>query len=88
MALLKISEPGHSPMPHQFKRAVGIDLGTTHSLVASVEGRGAADTRANVICDEAGEALLPSIVHYNEGGNVEVGERAKPFAIDDAANTH
>jgi molecular chaperone HscA len=59
MALLQISEPGESPEPHQRKLAVGIDLGTTHSLVATVRSGS-----AEVIADEEGRALLPSIVRY------------------------
>ena len=59
MALLQIAEPGQSAAPHQHKRAVGIDLGTTNSLVAAVRS-GQADT----LCDEQGRDLLPSVVHY------------------------
>ena len=59
MALLQIAEPGQSAAPHQHKRAVGIDLGTTNSLVAAVRS-GHADT----LCDEQGRDLLPSVVHY------------------------
>jgi molecular chaperone HscA len=57
MALLQIAEPGQSAAPHQHKRAVGIDLGTTNSLVAAVRS-GQADT----LCDEQGRDLLPSLV--------------------------
>ncbi|HHQ4734452.1 TPA: Hsp70 family protein, partial [Aeromonas veronii] len=56
MALLQIAEPGQSAVPHQHKRAVGIDLGTTNSLVAAVRS-GHADT----LCDEQGRDLLPSV---------------------------
>ena len=59
MALLQISEPGQSSAPHQHKLSVGIDLGTTNSLVASVRN-GLAETLA----DEDGEHLLPSVVQY------------------------
>ena len=58
MALLQISEPGESPAPHQRKLAVGIDLGTTNSLVAAVR------SVAEVLRDEQGHALLPSAVRY------------------------
>ena len=57
MALLQISEPGESPDPHQRKIAVGIDLGTTHSLVATVRS-----SSAEVIADAQGRPLLPSVV--------------------------
>ena len=59
MALLQISEPGQSPDPHQRRIAVGIDLGTTHSLVASVRN-GAAEC----LPDEQGRVILPSAVRY------------------------
>jgi len=82
MALLQISEPGMSPDPHQHKRAVGIDLGTTHSLVATVRSG-----VAEVIEDGRGHALLPSIVHYGADGKVEVGTAAARHAASDPANT-
>lgn len=81
MALLQISEPGQSPDPHQKKRVVGIDLGTTNSLVATVRS-GKADTLANL----DGEHLLPSVVHYGENG-VEVGYQALHQATRDPHNT-
>ena len=59
MALLQISEPGQSPDPHQRRIAVGIDLGTTHSLVASVRSG-----VAECLPDEHGQVLLPSAVRY------------------------
>ena len=59
MALLQISEPGMAPAPHQKRLAVGIDLGTTHSLVATIR-HGVAE----VLPDATGEALLPSAVNY------------------------
>ena len=59
MALLQISEPGLSAAPHQHKLAVGIDLGTTNSLVATVRSG-----MATVLQDEHGHALLPSVVRY------------------------
>ena len=82
MALLQISEPGESREPHQHRLAVGIDLGTTHSLVATVRS-GAAE----VIPDEAGRPLLPSIVRYFPEGRVEVGYDARAAQADDPANT-
>jgi molecular chaperone HscA len=82
MALLQISEPGMSPEPHQRRLAVGIDLGTTHSLVASVRS-GVAD----VLPDELGRPLLPSVVRYVESGEVEVGHVAWECASEDPRNT-
>src|SRR6185369_6056194 len=82
MALLQISEPGESPQPHQRRLAVGIDLGTTHSLAATVRSGS-----AEVIGDEAGRPLLPSIVRYFPGGRVEVGYDARAAQADDPANT-
>ena len=69
MALLQISEPGAAPAPHQRKVGVGIDLGTTHSLVAAVRS-GTADT----LPDESGRHLLPSVVRYHKDGSVVVGD--------------
>ena len=82
MALLQISEPGESPDPHQRKLAVGIDLGTTHSLVATVKS-----SSAEVIADEKDRPLLPSIVRYFKDGRVEVGYDARAAQADDPANT-
>jgi molecular chaperone HscA len=82
MALLQISEPGESPDPHQKKLAVGIDLGTTHSLVATVKS-----SSAEVIADESGRPLLPSIVRYFPDGRIEVGYDARTAQADDPANT-
>jgi molecular chaperone HscA len=82
MALLQISEPGESPDPHQRKLAVGIDLGTTHSLVATVRS-GAAE----VLPDEQGRPLLPSIVRYFPDKRVAVGYEARAAQADDPANT-
>ncbi|SHI11165.1 Fe-S protein assembly chaperone HscA [Pollutimonas bauzanensis] len=82
MALLQISEPGASPAPHQRKLAVGIDLGTTHSLVAAVLS-GAPE----ILRDDAGRALLPSVVRYLAGGAVEVGYGAMAQQAADSANT-
>lgn len=81
MALLQIAEPGQSAAPHQHKRAVGIDLGTTNSLVAAVRSG-----EANTLCDEQGRALLPSVVHYQADG-VRVGFEAKREAALDPHNT-
>jgi molecular chaperone HscA len=82
MALLQISEPGASPEPHQRKLAVGIDLGTTHSLAATVKS-GAAE----VIADDEDRPLLPSIVRYFPDGKVAVGYDARAAQADDPANT-
>lgn len=81
MALLQIAEPGQSAAPHQAKRAVGIDLGTTHSLVASVR-----NGQAETLPDTDGHAILPSVVHYAED-HIVVGEAAWQLAQTDPANT-
>src|SRR5512141_2480521 len=81
MALLQISEPDASPAPHQRKLAVGIDLGTTNSLVATVR-----NGIPVVLPDENGRPLLPSIVHYGESG-VDVGFPAQALQAIDPANT-
>jgi molecular chaperone HscA len=82
MALLQISEPGMSPDPHQRKLAVGIDLGTTNSLVATVRSGS-----AEVLTDEHGRALLPSIVRYIAKGEPEVGIAAQRQQTLDPRNT-
>ena len=82
MALLQISEPGQSPQPHQRRQAVGIDLGTTNSLVASVRS-GMAET----LPDEQGRHLLPSVVHYASQGATCVGNEAAEHNISDPLNT-
>jgi len=82
MALLQISEPGLSTLPHQHRLAVGIDLGTTNSLVATVR-----NGISVVLNDENGRAILPSVVRYAAGGNVVVGEAAQAMQSEDAANT-
>ena len=82
MALLQISEPGETPEPHQRKLAVGIDLGTTHSLVASVRSG-----VAEVMPDAQGRPLLPSIARYFPDGRVAVGFEARSAQADDPANT-
>jgi molecular chaperone HscA len=81
MALLQISEPGQTPEPHQQRLAVGIDLGTTNSLVATVRS-GA----ATVLPDAQGRSLLPSIVRYLPGGKVDVGYGAQAHQADDPKN--
>ncbi|MFA9420562.1 MAG: Hsp70 family protein, partial [Gammaproteobacteria bacterium] len=81
MALLQISEPGQSTVPHQHRYSAGIDLGTTNSLVASVRS-GVADTLANV----DGQHLLPSIVHYGEDEKL-VGQTAQQLQSTDPLNT-
>jgi molecular chaperone HscA len=82
MALLQISEPGQSTAPHEHKLAVGIDLGTTNSLVATVRS-GVAGTLA----DENGEHLLPSVVRYTESSKITVGANALIHATTDPLNT-
>lgn len=82
MALLQISEPGQSPNPHQRRIAVGIDLGTTHSLVASVR-----NGVAECLPDDDGRVLLPSVVRYAPQGKREIGYAARSHEIEDAANT-
>src|SRR3954469_14531915 len=82
MALLQISEPGQSSAPHEHRLAVGIDLGTTNSLVATVRS-GA----ATVLPDAFGRPLLPSIVRYLAEGKVEVGYPAQARQSEDPKNT-
>ena len=82
MALLQISEPGQSPDPHQRRIAVGIDLGTTHSLVASVR-----NGVAECLPDMQGRVLLPSVVRYAPEGKRQIGYEARGHEVEDAANT-
>ncbi|MFN3375750.1 MAG: Fe-S protein assembly chaperone HscA [Burkholderiaceae bacterium] len=82
MALLQISEPGQSPDPHQRRIAVGIDLGTTHSLVAAVR-----NGVAECLADDQGMVLLPSAVRYLDGNRREVGRAALASQSADPANT-
>jgi molecular chaperone HscA len=82
MALLQISEPGQAPDPHQRRIAVGIDLGTTHSLVAAVR-HGVADC----LPDAQGRVLLPSAVRYLDGGRRQIGADALAAQAEDAENT-
>ena len=81
MALLQIAEPGQSTVPHQRKLAVGIDLGTTNSLVATVRSG-----QAETLPDDHGRYLLPSVVCYQQD-QIVVGEQAKQNASQDPANT-
>ena len=88
MALLQISEPGESPAPHERRVAIGIDLGTTNSLVAVVR-----NGSAEVLADEAGRGLLPSVVRYevadsgDPGGRTTVGIEAQKHLARDPRNT-
>lgn len=82
MALLQIAEPGLSAVPHQHRLVVGIDLGTTHSLVATVRSG-----VTEVLPDVSGRSLLPSVVHYAADGGVEVGWAARDGAAGDPCNT-
>src|SRR3954470_2399708 len=82
MALLQIAEPGESAAPHQHRLAVGIDLGTTNSLVATVRSG-----MAVVLNDEYGRSLLPSVVRYAAEGKVEVGYGAQAKQAGDPRNT-
>lgn len=82
MALLQISEPGLSTVPHQHRLAVGIDLGTTNSLVATVR-----NGVAVVLHDENGRALLPSVVRYQPGEPPVVGHAAQQVQAHDPYNT-
>ena len=82
MALLQISEPGQSPQPHTRRIAVGIDLGTTHSLVAAVR-----HGFAECLPDEAGRVLLPSIVRYEASGKRQIGFAAQAALAADPQNT-
>ncbi|WP_312952131.1 Fe-S protein assembly chaperone HscA [Superficieibacter sp.] len=81
MALLQISEPGLSAAPHQRRLAVGIDLGTTNSLVATVRSG-----QAETLPDHEGRHLLPSVVHYQSQSH-RVGYAAREQAARDPANT-
>src|SRR4249919_3418087 len=82
MALLQISEPGGAPDPHQRRIAVGIDLGTTHSLVAAVR-HGVAEC----LPDDAGRVILPSAVRYLAGDKRQIGSAALAEAASDPRNT-
>ena len=82
MALLQISEPGQSPNPHERRVAVGIDLGTTHSLVAAVR-HGVAEC----LPDDQGRVLLPSVVRYLGDGGRQIGWDARAVVAQDPENT-
>jgi molecular chaperone HscA len=82
MALLQISEPGQSPNPHERRIAVGIDLGTTHSLVAAVR-----NGVAECLPDGEGRVLLPSVVRYLAGGGRQIGYAAQQNLALDPENT-
>jgi len=82
VALLQISEPGMSPEPHQARLAIGIDLGTTNSLVATVRSGVPV-----VLADANGRTLLPSIVRYVDSRKIEVGYAAQARQADDPKNT-
>jgi molecular chaperone HscA len=82
MALLQISEPGQTPNPHERRIAVGIDLGTTHSLVASVR-HGVAEC----LPDAQGQVILPSVVRYLPGGGRQIGFEAVASGVGDPENT-
>src|SRR5450830_863815 len=82
MALLQISEPGQTPNPHQRRIAVGIDLGTTHSLVASVR-----HGLAECLPDAQGRVILPSVVRYMAGGGRQIGDEAVLAGPIDPENT-
>ena len=81
MALLQISEPGQSPDPHQRRIAVGIDLGTTHSLVAAVR-----NGVAECLPDDEGRVILPSVVRYLQGGGRQIGYDAQAAQALDPEN--
>ena len=82
MALLQISEPGQSPNPHERRIAVGIDLGTTHSLVAAVRSG-----VAECLADDAGRVLLPSVVRYMADEKRQIGFDALASIASDPENT-
>ena len=89
MALLQIAEPGQSTVPHEHRLAAGIDLGTTNSLIASVQSG-----NATTLADQQGRDILPSIVSYQDASqetssdnNILVGEAAKALSVSDPQNT-
>ncbi|MGA1562059.1 MAG: Fe-S protein assembly chaperone HscA [Gammaproteobacteria bacterium] len=82
MALLQIAEPGQATAPHQHRLAVGIDLGTTHSLVATVRS-----AEAQALADAQGEVILPSVVFYPKDSKPLVGHAARAQASSDPHNT-
>lgn len=82
MALLQISEPGKSTNPHEHRLAVGIDLGTTNSLIATIRSG-----EATVLPDEEGRSLLPSVVRFRAEGPPQIGYPALDASINDPMNT-
>ena len=82
MALLQIAEPGQSAAPHQHRLAAGIDLGTTNSLIATVQS-----AQARALGDAQGSLLLPSVVRYADTGVVAVGAEAAAMRSSDPTNT-
>ena len=82
MALLQIAEPGMSTAPHQHRLAVGIDLGTTNSLVATVRSGS-----PEVPSDEDGRSLLPSVVRYLPNGHANIGYKAQAHQTTDPKDT-
>jgi len=82
MALLQISEPGQSPNPHERRIAVGIDLGTTHSLVAAVR-----NGVAECLPDAQGRVVLPSVVRYLDATRRQIGFDALDHQTIDPGNT-
>jgi molecular chaperone HscA len=82
MALLQIAEPGQSAAPHQHRLAAGIDLGTTNSLIATVQS-----AVARALPDDDGALLLPSVVRYLPGSGIVVGREAQDSQADDPENT-
>ena len=82
MALLQIAEPGQTAVPHERKFALGIDLGTTNSLVATVRSGS-----AEALPDLAGDSILPSVVHYAAGGDVLVGREAMALSAEAPLDT-
>jgi molecular chaperone HscA len=81
MALLQIAEPGQSAAPHEHKLAIGIDLGTTNSLVATVQSG-----EAKTLSDVSGTAMLPSVVRYQKQ-EIIVGQQAQQASVEDPTNT-
>ncbi|MCL1860128.1 MAG: Hsp70 family protein, partial [Proteobacteria bacterium] len=82
MALLQIAEPGQATAPHKHRLAVGIDLGTTNSLVATVR-----NGIAVCLTDGQGRSRMPSVVHYREDGGIELGFNAMSTHVSDPRNT-
>jgi len=82
MALLQISEPGQSLTPHQLRRAAGMDLGTTNSLIGTIR-----DGEVITLVDDRDRHLLPSVVRYHADHSISVGYDAMQAAVEDAQNT-